>query len=133
MRAEISKTLDAHKLLTLYMESGWLSAEQGEGKELVQKIILNTFAFVALWEGDEIIGMGRAISDGVSDAYIQDVYILKKYRGKGYGKEVIRNLVAHLKTFGISWIALVGEPGTQQFYEPLGFEPMKNYIPMKLK
>ena len=56
--------------------------------------------------------MGRAISDLVSDAYIQDVTVLKEYRGKGIGKIIIQTLVEELKTKGVEWIGLVAATGT---------------------
>jgi spermidine synthase len=34
---------------------------------------------------------------------------------------------------GLAWIGLIGEPGTQAFYERLGFRPMAGYVPMLLE
>jgi GNAT superfamily N-acetyltransferase len=68
--------------------------------------------------------MGRAISDGVSDAWLQDIVVLKRYRGRGLGNAIIRKLVEHCKSRGLVWIGLVAEPGTKKFYEPLGFETL---------
>jgi spermidine synthase len=79
-----------------------------------------------------MIGMGRAISDGISDAYIQDVVVLKSWRKKGIGGEIIKEIVKRLKESEIDWIALIGEPGTEKFYSGLGFKKMQSYIPMKL-
>jgi hypothetical protein len=30
----------------------------------------------------------------------------------------------------MTWISLIAEPGTAGFYYPLGFRPMKGYVPM---
>jgi aralkylamine N-acetyltransferase len=38
----------------------------------------------------KMIGMGRALSDLTSDAYIQDVTVLKAFRGKGIGKKLFK-------------------------------------------
>ena len=80
-----------------------------------------------------MVGMGRAISDGVSDAYIQDVTVLSTYRGRGLGSRIVQCLVAELTRRGIDWVGLVAMPGTASFYEPLGFEPMADFVPMKYK
>jgi ribosomal protein S18 acetylase RimI-like enzyme len=64
---------------------------------MVQAIIEKTHRFVIATLGDRIIGMGRAISDGVSDAYIQDVTVHPDLRGKGIGKAIIRKLVEQLQ------------------------------------
>ena len=72
--------------------------------------------------------MGRVLSDGVSDAYIQDVVVHPDFRGQGIGGEIVRFLVRELEKNGIDWIALVGEPGTEKFYARLGFEEKKGFL-----
>jgi len=78
------------------------------------------------------VGMGRAISDGVSDAYIQDVTVLKELRGRGIGKGIVQTLTGFLKERGLQWIGLISEPGYERFYESLGFKVMPNYTPFLL-
>ena len=80
-----------------------------------------------------LIGMGRAISDGVSDAFIQDVAVTKAFRRRGIGGEIVRQIAAVLQERGVDWIGLVGEPGTESFYRNLGFEEQKNFTLWKLK
>ena len=75
--------------------------------------------------------MGRLISDGVSDAYIQDLVVLPEYRDKGIGREIVKTLINHCKKKGIHWVGLIAEPDQDGFYSNLGFKQMKNYIPMK--
>ncbi|HSL60885.1 MAG TPA: GNAT family N-acetyltransferase, partial [Desulfotignum sp.] len=79
------------------------------------------------------IGMGRALSDLVSDAYIQDVTVLRAFRGKGIGTKIIRLLIAGLKDHRVDWIGLIGEPNTRVFYENLGFREMPGHVPYRLK
>jgi ribosomal protein S18 acetylase RimI-like enzyme len=75
--------------------------------------------------------MGRILSDGVSDAYIQDLVILPKYRNKGIGQQLVETLVDHCKSKKIHWIALIAEPDQDRFYKSVGFKQMKKYVPMK--
>jgi ribosomal protein S18 acetylase RimI-like enzyme len=77
-----------------------------------------------------IIGMARVISDGFSDAYIQDVAVLESYRRQGVGRELVRRLTQLCVSRKIGWIGLVAEPGTQGLYEELGFGPLSGYQPM---
>ena len=73
----------------------------------------------------------RALGDGVSDAYIQDVVVEPDRRGQGIGSELVRMLVAELRKAGVSWIGLVGAPGTERFYRKLGFSPLAGHVPMR--
>jgi len=44
-------------------------------------------AYVA--QSDELIGFARAVSDGVSDAYLGDVYVAPTHRGRGDGGRMV--------------------------------------------
>jgi ribosomal protein S18 acetylase RimI-like enzyme len=75
--------------------------------------------------------MGRILSDGVSDAYIQDLVVLPEYRKKGVGKQLVKKLVEYCHSKNIRWITLIAEPNQDDFYSKLGFKTMEKYIPMK--
>jgi len=100
---------------------------------LIRRIISGSHCFVIAVNPDGIIGMGRAISDGASDAYIQDVTVLDGQRGKGIGKKIVQKLVLRLESDGLTWIGLIAERGSQNFYKPLGFESMPDARPMLLE
>lgn len=129
-KIKITKNINIDQMITLYKEAGWLDNENDRDSSHFQSIVAGSFKFAAVFLNEDLVGMGRALSDQVSDAYIQDVVVLKKYRGFGLGKKIIEELVKELKKSDIRWIGLIAEPGTTPFYEKLGFEPMKNYIPM---
>ncbi|MDD3282417.1 MAG: GNAT family N-acetyltransferase [Candidatus Cloacimonetes bacterium] len=96
-------------------------------------MVSNSFCFVIAKRKEEIIGMGRAISDGFSDAYIQDVTVWENERGKGIGKGIIKELIRFLEAHEIQWIGLISEPGYEDFYSKLGFGQMKSYTPFLYK
>jgi spermidine synthase len=81
---------------------------------------------------EKIVGMGRSISDGVSDAYIQDVVVDKDYRRQGIGEAIVHRIVQFLLEHDIKWIALISEPGSEDFYLKLGFREMLEYTPFLL-
>lgn len=133
IRIQVVKTADGDQLLNLYRLAGWWQTDDDpRHRQLVNAIVQNTWRFVIASMGDRIIGMGRAISDGVSDAYIQDVTVHPDLRGQGIGKAIIRKLVEQLRTDGLQWIGLISEPGYQGFYNSLGFTEMKGYTPFLL-
>jgi ribosomal protein S18 acetylase RimI-like enzyme len=74
--------------------------------------------------------MGRVISDGVSDGYIQDLVVLPRYRKSGIGKRIVATLVDRCLQSGITWIGLIAEPETEKFYQPLGFRTMEGHVPL---
>jgi len=129
----IVKEANPAVILELYRQAGWWQMDENpEYLQTVSKIIGNSFCFVIARQGEEIIGMGRAISDGVSDAYIQDVTVRSDLRGHGIGKGIIRTLLSYLKEHRLQWIGLISEPGYEGFYGNLGFRVMPNYTPFLL-
>ena len=59
----------------------------------IQKCLANSDAIISIWVGDEIVGFGRALSDGVFRAVLWDIVIDKNHQGKGYGKLIVNNLL----------------------------------------
>ena len=120
------------ELIGLYKAAGWWNDLPSE-RENLPLLVKNSYCFVSVrTEEGRLIGMGRAISDGASDAYLQDIFIEKPYRKMGIGSRIVKMLTAHCRKRGISWIALIANPGTTDFYRELGFEVMPEYVPMIL-
>lgn len=124
------KDWPASEIIMLYEAGSWWDGSTASG---IKSIISGSFAFAVAvdMETGKAAGMGRVISDGVSDAYIQDVIVLPAYRKKDIGKRIIDSLVEHCLTKKVGWIALVAESGTEEFYSGLGFEVMEGHTPMK--
>ena len=117
-------------VVDLYKDAGWW--EDSYTSDFIPDIMKNSYCFAGIFQDKKMIGMGRVLSDGCSDAYIQDITILKEFRGKGLGLKITNFIIEHLKENNIDWIGLIGAPGTQKFYEKMGFNLMSNHIPMKL-
>lgn len=116
-------------ILNLYILEKWWEGEKETGPVL--EIINGSYIFIAAFSNNQIVGMGRAISDGVSDAYIQDVTVHKDYRGNNIGKSIINKIIEELKNNNILWIGLISEKNSHGFYEKLNFSKMEKTIPMK--
>ncbi len=132
---KVITSADRQAVKNLYQQAGWWeeSDESPDGCAWIDTLVSQSFCFVGAFSGGEMIGMGRAVSDSVSDAYIQDVVVLKKFRGRGIGAAIIQKIIYYLKTSRIGWIGLIAEPGTQAFYQRLGFALLEGYAPMLLK
>jgi ribosomal protein S18 acetylase RimI-like enzyme len=117
------------RLTDLYRHAGWWN-DDGDNPSIVAGIIAGSHCFLVARHAEKIVAMGRAISDRVSDAYIQDVTVDPAFRGQGIGSRMVATLVNRLQADGISWIGLIAERKTHPFYRPLGFSPMADAVPM---
>ncbi|HAF95593.1 MAG: hypothetical protein A2X34_00510 [Elusimicrobia bacterium GWC2_51_8] len=119
------------EIITLYRAQGWWGRRDKPG--LLPRLIKGSHCFVVAEREGRVIGIGRAISDGVGDAYIQDVTVLKSERGTGAGSEIVKAIARRLKTDGIKWIGLIAQDNSSPFYARLGFKLMKRARPMLSK
>lgn len=126
----LKPTPDQIKQITqLYRNEGWWTSK-ADDPDQITRIIDGSHCFMIATDRDKIIGMGRAISDRASDAYVQDVTVANAYRGKGVGSRIIKELVARLQKDSLGWIGLIAERGSHGFYSRLGFEKMLDSVPM---
>ena len=124
-----TKQLPPADVHMLYLEAGWISRETDPASLI--PMIENSFAVCAAFDGTRLIGLMRALSDGVSDAYMLDLAVLSEYRRRGIGKALVQKLSGHLREYGIEWIVCIGAPGTEEFYRTTGLDVMTSHIPYR--
>lgn len=120
---------DIPQLIDLYRSANWWSPDSDD-EALLDGIVTGSHCFLTAAKNTEIVGMGRAISDGVSDAYIQDVTVKQAYRKRGIGTDLVKRLVSRLERDGLGWIGLIAEQNSAAFYRPIGFNVMADSVPM---
>lgn len=70
-----------------------------------------------------LVGVGRALADGIDCSYICDVAVLPAFQGTGLGKQIVGRLVELSR--GHKKILLYAVPGKEAFYKKFGFKRMK--------
>lgn len=76
-----------------------------------------------VYAGDQLVGVGRALADGLDCSYICDIAIHPEFQGIKLGKAIVDHLVE--KSRGHKKIILYANPGKEGFYQKMGFHPMK--------
>ncbi|HIV25397.1 MAG TPA: GNAT family N-acetyltransferase [Candidatus Scatomonas pullistercoris] len=67
---------------------------------------------------------------GRSGIYLEDLYVLPEYRGRGYGRQILQKLAATAVAQGcgrLEWWCLDWNRPSIDFYLSLGAEPMKDW------
>ena len=95
-------------------------AENRSSKDL--KICLaNSDLVVSIWIEHEIVGFGRALTDGIYRAVLWDIVISKNHQGKGYGKIIVNTLIESKQLKNTKKIYLM-TTHKKDFYLQLNFE-----------
>ena len=63
----------------------------------LKKCLANSDVIVSLWVGNEIVGFGRALTDGIYRGVLWDIVIDQNHQGKGFGKLIVKNLLSSKK------------------------------------
>jgi ribosomal protein S18 acetylase RimI-like enzyme len=71
----------------------------------------------------QLVGVGRALADGIDCSYICDVAVHPRLQGQGLGKSIVGRLRA--LSAGHRKIILYASPGKESFYAALGFSRMR--------
>lgn len=70
---------------------------------------------------DELIGLIRAVGDGVSILYIQDVLVAPEHQRKGVGKKLLQAMLAQYPSIYQTVLMTDNIPERAAFYRACGF------------
>ena len=59
----------------------------------LKKCLANSDVVISLWVGEEIVGFGRALTDGIYRGVLWDIVIDQNYQSKGYGTLIVKKLL----------------------------------------
>jgi len=93
----------------------------GRPRERQERLVRESARVVGLYRDGAQVGFARAVTDGNSIAYLADVYVLPEFRGRGFGLELVREVVERGPYAHVRWI-LHTEDG-HGLYAKLGFGP----------
>ncbi len=105
---------------TLFLTTGWNDEYRLAPVELGGALAAS-WAVETAWEGERLVGIGRAVADGTVHAMIYDLIVAPDRRGRGIGGEILDRLVARCRAAGIRDVQLFCARGQRAFYERRGF------------
>ena len=116
---QYNETVSAKDLSDLREAVGWNRMESEYSNPL-----MTSYYHIAVYEDDKMVGYIDSVSNGVTDAYIQDLMVHPDYQGKGVGTELMNKMIKYLKEKRIYIISVVFEERLKPFYDKFGFYNM---------
>jgi ribosomal protein S18 acetylase RimI-like enzyme len=99
----------------------------GRPLETQQRLVDEASRVVGVYDEDRQIGFCRCVTDGVSFAYLADVYVLPEYRGRGLGERLVRHMVEDGPARDCGWLLHTGD--MHRLYRKVGFtEPSERVM-----
>ena len=87
----------------------------------LKKCLANSDVIVSLWVGNEIVGFGRALTDGIYRGVLWDIVIDQNHQGKGFGTLIVKNLLSSKKIKNTKKLYLM-TTNKKLFYSQFKFE-----------
>ena len=126
--AEITYRLDCEGVDWAAMKAALAadSFDNGRSPAQLEASFRNSAVPVIAYAGDRIIGTARALSDGVCNAYIVDVWTDSAYRNQGVARTMLNLMLERLRGQHV----FLWTDDAQEFYKKLGFR-QRNCISME--
>ena len=90
--------------------------------DTLERAFQNSAVTVFLYRHGQLIGFGRAISDGAYQAALYDVAVYPDFQRRGLGNKIVEELLARFPGYNV---ILYASPGKEGFYVRHGFRKMK--------
>lgn len=112
-------------IVSLYRANGWSAA--GKPQKL-HRALMNSHTLVSAWDGDQLVGLGNALSDGHLVVYYSHLLVLPEYQRRGIGRRLVRELKARYRRFHQH--VLLADAKSVPFYKKCGFTRAGKTQPM---
>ena len=112
-----NRSISKSKIIELYRANGWSAADKPD--ELYNGL-MNSHSLISAWDGDDLIGIGNAISDGHLVVYYPHLLVHPDFQGRGIGKKILARMQEIYGDFHMQMLTADGK--AIDFYARNGFE-----------
>jgi GNAT superfamily N-acetyltransferase len=111
----------------LFLSVGWSS---GDYPDRLVVAMRNSHHVVSAWDGETLVGLMNALSDGIMTAYFHYLLVRPEYQSRGIGHRLVTMMLDeyrdYLRKVLIAYDEEIG------FYEHCGFEVGQGKSPMQV-
>lgn len=120
-----SRDIAQEDIILLYQANEWSSANK---PDQLHQALLNSHSLVTAWRGQQLIGLGNAISDGHLVVYYPHLLVHPDFQGQGIGKLIVDRMQEKYGHFHMQMLTADGK--AIDFYQKVGFTRAGNTEPM---
>ncbi|WP_288691402.1 GNAT family N-acetyltransferase [uncultured Gemmiger sp.] len=124
MNLVISEYKEFHpaEILALYRSVGWTNYL--ERPEKLRQGYQNSLYVLAAYSDAKLVGILRAVGDGATIVFIQDILVLPEYQRKGIGTKLIKSALEKYKDVYQVELLTDDTEKTVAFYKSVGLTPV---------
>ena len=122
------KRFSVEDIEQLFLSVGWVS---GTYPRRLHRALMGSSTVITAWDGNELVGIMRAIDDGAILACIHYVIVRPDHQGKGIAGTMLRMLKAKYRDYLYIEVS-PEEKANCAFYEKFGFQRLGDGVPLVL-
>ena len=107
------------EILRLYTAAGWTAYT--ENPAALRRGFEHSFLVLAAYENDRLLGILRAVGDGFTVVFIQDILVFPEEQRRGVGTALLKAVLSRYPDVRQIELATDDTPKTVAFYRSLGF------------
>ncbi len=114
----LGNDLDIDAVIDVYRSSTLGERRPVDDRETMGKMLQAANLVVSAWDGENLVGIARSLSDFTFCTYLSDLAVRLEYQRQGVGRELMRRTQ---KTGKSATVFLFAAPAAVAYYEHVGF------------
>ena len=110
------------EIIRLYSAVGWTAYT--ENMPALREGFKNSMLVLAAYDGEELLGLIRAVGDGATIVFVQDILVFPDKQRQGIGTALLKAILDRYPDVRQIELATDNTPKTVAFYKSMGFSEM---------
>ena len=107
------------EITNLYQSVGWTNYLERIG--ILEDAYANSLCVLGAYDSDRLVGIIRAVGDGQTIVFVQDIIVLPEYQRKGIGTKLLKAVMEKYKDVYQIELLTDNTKKTKAFYRSVGF------------
>ena len=113
---------DQSEILTLYSSVGWCAYTSAP--DVLERAFSKSLIALAAYSDNKLIGLIRAVGDGETIVFIQDLLVHPEYQCKGVGRALLQAILNRYEHVRQIQLTADNDPVIAAFYHSAGLRPL---------
>jgi predicted N-acetyltransferase YhbS len=114
----VGNDLDLDAVIELYRASTLAERRPADERSRMAAMLKNANLVVTAWDGAQLVGISRALTDFVYATYLSDLAVRVSHQRLGIGRELMRRTQAAAPQANL---ILLAAPAAEKYYPHVGF------------
>ncbi|MBR1757114.1 MAG: GNAT family N-acetyltransferase [Lachnospiraceae bacterium] len=113
------RSFQLDEIINLYQSVGWTNYL--ERIDILQQAYASSLCVLGAYDSGQLVGILRAVGDGQTIVFIQDIIVLPEYQRQGIGTKLLKTVMDKYKDVYQMELLTDNTEKTKAFYRSLGF------------